>query len=1037
MDRLHGNVYTIDGFCVEYLLFGYIREIEKIIRITDSQFFVIPDSIIYVCLLYHSSTEPFRTLNAHQQYTKICNALKDLKEYNVQFSVPEFVFIGFQSSGKTSAISLATKLALGTIGHHISSRCPVRFKLITNPKRRYPLIKVNGEICQNEADITNKILQITDTYYQKNIYTFSKDIIEVRIESSQIPELTFVDLPPLIKGDNQQFATAKKCSNELTAFFLHETNVDGTYKYMPIMVKETIDVEWDSHFEVCYIDNLVETYEHGRKKRINWRDDTLFIVNKFDKQINRSPASSLIEYMNYCCTYGETVLTIMNANNENTSNMSQGELNIFVDAVVSKEEERWNDIINEFNKLDDENILELKQLHQSICGVIKMNEILSQKMCDIVKRILPSIERELDKAEHLKRLEIANIMKQIEMCDPPKLKQQCIEFNNKFLKVSKQFYCGQYIMKVNSKYKKTWCKELDDFHVMAHNTKYTSNPWKYEIQSNKLQTLLSKLGNKDIPSLLLKRLRMELLASSAINRIIDAWQCMVGYMTFPEYTNEDIVNICGGFMSTRQPDLWNSIRNIVLDASKHLCDSIIFIAEMFRYKLKENADIIFELTLIEQFGNINALNKENNKIIQLFQRSLRDYKKQIDQIIDKFMKLAGNTPIDRSRILDKFECEETINIGKLIYKMLNPKNKNKFNQEPPKYIRAMTMRGNNNGQSNGYAPPPPPGQPPTHQKNRSGSRSPELTQSSTNLVGQKRDKKDKREERKDSESPKSENKIEMKFQQQYDELFYNVLYGSKTNFPVEYSSYEYDIPLIRHMSYVFWSTIKQQIIRDVIQKVSHLIMAPVKQHDEIVANAIQCGVDQAEVQLIMDKLVKKTGVDVLALKKLIDSKSTIQIPKSVNDLDNNELAKIYGINREQLLKQKVKKIKDLKEFKKLKAKKKLKKMRQRRKHKKKKKRKKYESSSDSSSDSDSDSESSSSSPSSDSDSSDYRRRKRRKHKRSKDKKYESKRKDKHKKRKRKNSKYRKDSSSDSSSESSRSRSRSRSRSGNKKRHSKK
>ncbi len=132
-------------------------------------------------------------------------------------------------------------------------------------------------------------------------------------------------------------------------------------------------------------------------------------------------------------------------------------------------------------------------------------------MCEIVRRILPSIERDLDRAEHNKRLEIAGIMKQIEGCDPQKLKGQCIEFNNKFLKVSKQFYCGQYIMKVNNKYKKTWCKEIDDFHVMAHNTKYTLNPWKYEIQCSKLQTLLIKLKNKQIPKLLLQRLKMELI----------------------------------------------------------------------------------------------------------------------------------------------------------------------------------------------------------------------------------------------------------------------------------------------------------------------------------------------------------------------------------------------------------------------------------------------------------------------------------------------------------------------------------------------
>ena len=127
------------------------------------------------------------------QYTKIYNALKDLEEYNVKISVPEFVFIGFQSSGKTSAVSQAAKLAVGVMKHGTASRCPTRFKLISNPKMKKPIIRVNGELCKDEADLTNKTLAITKTYEDKDI--FSKDIIEVRIESNQVPELTFVDLP--------------------------------------------------------------------------------------------------------------------------------------------------------------------------------------------------------------------------------------------------------------------------------------------------------------------------------------------------------------------------------------------------------------------------------------------------------------------------------------------------------------------------------------------------------------------------------------------------------------------------------------------------------------------------------------------------------------------------------------------------------------------------------------------------------------------------------------------------------------------------
>ena len=54
------------------------------------------------------------SMTQNLEYTKIYNALKDLEQYNVPISVPEFVFIGFQSSGKTSAVSQAAKLAVGT-----------------------------------------------------------------------------------------------------------------------------------------------------------------------------------------------------------------------------------------------------------------------------------------------------------------------------------------------------------------------------------------------------------------------------------------------------------------------------------------------------------------------------------------------------------------------------------------------------------------------------------------------------------------------------------------------------------------------------------------------------------------------------------------------------------------------------------------------------------------------------------------------------------------------------------------------------------
>jgi len=153
--------------------------------------------------------------------------------------------------------------------------------------------------------------------------------------------------------------------------------------------------------------------------------------------------------------------------------------------------------------------------------------------------------------------------------------------------------------------------------------------------------------------------------------------------------------------------------------------------------------------------------------------------------------------------------------------------------------------------------------------------------------------------------------------QNYDRLFYEAIHGQKLNHPMTIGAASYEIALIRHLSYTFWTNIKHVATRDIVQKMTNLVMAPINQLDDRVANAIQCGVAGRQVQKLKDALVEKTGVDVVLLEKLIE-KSSIQIPKAINDLDNKELEEIYGINRETLLKIKKEKLVALKEFRQLK-----------------------------------------------------------------------------------------------------------------------
>eukprot|EP01084_Bolivina_argentea_P271958 462890_1 len=382
-------------------------------------------------LTIHSKTELYQ-----YQYMQIYTALHDLKQYNENISIPEFLFIC--SDDKRRVVEYFIGLALGEQISHINIpryRCPFVFKLINNTKHEIPLIKVNGMICKHQH-ISHKIHQITDELEEKDI--ISKDAIEIHIESSQAFEITFIDLPPLLYGDKKQFRYIKQQSEDITAHYLYETNADGTYRYMPILVRIPMDIECGTPRQISYIDMLIDKYGQGQKKRIKWKQDTLFIVENFSRQINRSPASSLIEYMKYLCEYGQTVIIMNRIQRQNIYNMNRMEYYKYLLSLEHHEEKYWNAVFSEFNKIKDNNINKLRDLKKQCCGINKMKQLLMNKIVNKINiENIENIKRYLDVFEVEKRNEISAMAKQISLSDHKKLKSKCIAFSNKFLKVSK------------------------------------------------------------------------------------------------------------------------------------------------------------------------------------------------------------------------------------------------------------------------------------------------------------------------------------------------------------------------------------------------------------------------------------------------------------------------------------------------------------------------------------------------------------------------------------------------------------------------
>eukprot|EP01083_Nonionella_stella_P092507 259009_1 len=88
----------------------------------------------------------------------------------------------------------------------------------------------------------------------------------------------------------------------------------------------------------------------------------------------------------------------------------------------------------------------------------------------------------------------------------------------------------------------TWSKEVNDLDL-SRESDGAVGAWrdKYEIGYSALQRLLSKYKLREDgghePRILSIKLGMRMMASAAINRIIEAWQCQVAFMPFPWYSD--------------------------------------------------------------------------------------------------------------------------------------------------------------------------------------------------------------------------------------------------------------------------------------------------------------------------------------------------------------------------------------------------------------------------------------------------------------------------------------------------------------------
>ena len=131
----------------------------------------------------------------------------------------------FNINGKcSSAVSQAAQMVVGVMKDGTASRCPVRFKLINDPNTppENKVIYVKGRKVKDEIGLVKALLDHGKELEQKG--GFSEEIVEVSIQSSDVPQLTFVDLPGLLKKDDDP---DREKLDRLTAKFINDIGPDG------------------------------------------------------------------------------------------------------------------------------------------------------------------------------------------------------------------------------------------------------------------------------------------------------------------------------------------------------------------------------------------------------------------------------------------------------------------------------------------------------------------------------------------------------------------------------------------------------------------------------------------------------------------------------------------------------------------------------------------------------------------------------------------------------------------------------------------
>lgn len=326
--------------------------------------------------LYSSITEYLSTgeenILQNKKLIHIANKLSSLYT-NKSIKIPQLVVVGTQSSGKSSLINGILNMNILPTGKNMVTRTPIKLELLHHTgsttciqfgnyedsifkKHKEYVLKALTE--NNETTIRENIESFTKSYAGNEKGISYKEIV-IKITSSDVPNLTLIDLPGLVMVACTDQGQPEDIKDQIKDLIKHYITQDNTI-IMGILPARC-DIEVDSALE------LIKQYDSKG-------DRTIGIMTKIDLMNENTDISNYL------------------------TNEISNDLKLNYGYFAIKNKNKTEITYKEHNKLENEffnNHVIYSKMEQNRMGIINLSIYLSNILINQIKTMIPTIQSEL------------------------------------------------------------------------------------------------------------------------------------------------------------------------------------------------------------------------------------------------------------------------------------------------------------------------------------------------------------------------------------------------------------------------------------------------------------------------------------------------------------------------------------------------------------------------------------------------------------------------------------------------------------------